>query len=65
MPELQLHEGIEVVLKMKITGSGRGRVLGITRCVSEDEGLLVADFDEVPRPGTEMLLQLDCAVLKS
>ncbi|WP_243372145.1 hypothetical protein [Geotalea sp. SG265] len=63
MSELQLHERIEVALKMKITWPGKGTVFGTTRYVSDDETLLVADFEEVPAPGTEMLLQLDCTVL--
>lgn len=64
MPEPQRYERIEVALKIRITWPDKGTVIGITRYVSDDETLLVADFDEVPAPGTEMLLQLDCTVLE-
>lgn len=63
MAGLPLYERIEVALKMKVTWPGKGTVDGTTRYVSDDEALLVAVFDEVPAPGTEMLLQLDCSVL--
>lgn len=63
MPEQQCFEKIEVALRMRVTWPGKGTGIGITRYVNENETLLVADFDEVPVPGTEMLLQLDRLVL--
>lgn len=63
MPELQRFERIEVALKIRVTWPSKGTIIGTTRYVSDEETLLVADFAEVPAPGTEMLLQLDCTVL--
>ena len=63
MLEQQCYERIEVSLKIRVTWPGKGTGIGITRYISDSETLLVADFDEVPAQGTEMLLQLDRLVL--